>query len=342
MPPSTPAGLSLFAILGALAMAVPALELHGQEVVDQIRALALENAEGYAAPVGRSLAHALSDGFVDRAAPLPALGFELGVRVMGARVPAEERTFGVALPDSVAVQHPQLGQQIYLDPYRPRDGTLESPTAAGKGSGVVLVPAGQFEEDILAAGLDPNSPEFQLRLPDGLGLSILPALSFHASLGLGMGTEVTLHFLPGTEISPEIGEARAHGLGIRHQLSNWLPSPVDLTLAAGYQQATAGDYLEVSAWHYGLQGGLKAGPMHFFAGTQMREAWSRLTFLVETPSGSVAFPGTDGEVGLRVHGDRSPSWIVGANLQLLVLNLSGHYSFGSYDVFSLKLGLGLP
>ncbi|MEX2530182.1 MAG: DUF6588 family protein [Gemmatimonadota bacterium] len=342
MPRRKPHSPSLIALMGVLATALSAPGLEGQELVDQIRTLAFENAEGYVAPVGRSLAHALSDGFADRAAPLSALGFELGVRVVGARVAADGRSFPVVLPDSIRVQHPQLGQQVYLDPYRPREGALESPTAAGDGSGIVLVPAGRFEEDILAEGLDPSSPEFQLTLPDGLGLSLVPGLSFHAGLGLGMATEVTLHFLPGTEISPEIGHARAHGLGVRHQVSSWLPSPVDLTVAAGYQQATAGEYLEASAWHYGLQGGLKVGPLSFFAGSQMRSASTRLTFLVEPPSGSVTLPGIDGEVDIEVRGDRSPAWLLGANLQLLVLNLSGHYSFGSHDVFSLKLGLGLP
>lgn len=327
-------------LLLVLGLAAPTC-LVAQTVADQIRSLSGENAERYAEPLARGLAHALAGGYMDRASVLPSLGFDLGVRVLGARPTREGRTFQPVIPDSVVFQHPTTGQpQVYFDPFRSQDGATESPTIVGEGSGIVLVPDGDFEAALLQAGQDPA--DYRLAFPSGQSISVVPAMSFHGSLGIGMGTEVTMHFLPTVEILSEVGEVRSHGLTVSHSPTHWFSSPVDLLLTAGYHEGRAGEEVQVSALHYGGMGGVSAGPMSFFGGFLLRNASTDVNYRIENPDGLPGIPADGVEVSFTSDAGSGPSYLLGVRLQLLVLNIAGHYSVGTYDVFSIKLGLGLP
>jgi hypothetical protein len=332
-----PARLPLVVLTALLTLAPPAA---GQDVLEQVRVLAGQNAEGYAAPLTVGLAHALADGFVDRSRPLGALRFDLGVRFYGARLPAASETFQATLPDSVAVRHPSLGERTYADPYRGEDGALETPTIAGRGPGLVLVPTGQFEADILAAGLDPD--DFAWSMPAGLALPLVPLVTMHAAMGIGVGTEVALRFSPAMEVAPELGRLRIHGAHVSHLLSRWLPLPLDVTATAGYQEATVGDHLYARATQLGLFGGTSAGPINFYGGALLRDASTEITYRLDAPDGPVALPGGGTEISFRSRTSRVPGLLLGARLQLLVMNLSGHYTLADHDVFSVKVGLGMP
>lgn len=328
----------LASVLMALVLLLSPGRADAQELLDRIRGLAGQNAEAYAEPVTRGLGHALSGGFMDRASVLPGLGFDIGVRVLAAIPTEEQKRFDVFLPDSVVFRN-----QVYRDPYRPRDGTLETPNIAGEGPGVVLVPAGQFEAELLAAGEDPD--DYRVSLPGGLSLPAVPALSFHGSVGIGAGTQVMVHFLPSVEVVSEVGKVSGHGLTVHHALTHWFTSPVDLMVTGGFQEGRAGDFLETSAVHFGAMGGVKAGPMSFFGGALLRNASTDVTYRVELaeniPDDHPAVPsGVD--IAFTTSAGSGPSFLMGARIQLLAMNLSGHYAFGTYDVFSLKLGLGLP
>jgi hypothetical protein len=315
------------ALLLPLLLAPPA---HGQEAVERLRMMEIleENAAAYAAPLTRGLAQALAGGYSDRASPLSFLGFDLGFRFLGARPGETEMTFDAILPDSV-----RLGGEWYASPFRPVDGSLSTPTIAGKGSGIALECTPEFEDRLRESGQDAYC-EQAVVFPDGLSLPVVPVAVLHAAFGLGFGTDVSVNVLPPVEVAPEMGRTRSRGASARHALTHWFPSPVDLSVTAGYQEASAGDFLESSAWHYGLLAGVRAGPMSFFGGTQMREASTRIRYRLETPE--------EREISFETRVDTTPSYLLGARLQLLAMNLSGHYSFGEFDVFSLKLGFGLP
>lgn len=312
-----------------------------QQLVDQIRTLAEDNAAAYAEPLTVGLAHALAGGYMDRSSVLPGLRFDVGVRLQGARPPAEADFFQVSVPDSVVFRPSQSQpERVYHTPYRPRDGTLESPTVAGEGLGIVLVPDDEFEEALVAAGQNPE--DYAIPFPDGLSLPVIPTMSLHGALGVGMGTEVVVHVLPPLEILSEVGDLRSHGMTVNHEFSRWFPSPVDLLVTAGFQEAESGEFLRSSSIHYGGMGGVSAGPMSFFGGLLLRNASTRVTYRVENPEGHPGLPVDGVDLAFRSDADSGPAWILGARLQLLVLNLAGHYAAGPYDVFSLKVGLGLP
>jgi hypothetical protein len=311
-----------------------------QEVIEQIQALAIENAQGYAAPLTEGLSYVLASGYTDRSAPMSAFGFDVGFRVLGSRPGREHRSFQAVLPDSVVFSHPTLGDRTYHGPYRARDGSLETPTIAGKGPGVTLVPDGAFEEELLAAGEDPD--DYSVAFPEGISLPVTPLVVIHASLGVGLGTEVSFRYLPASEVAPELGQVSSQGLTVSHLISRWFELPLDLTATVGYQDARGGDVVRASGTHYGLVGGFGAGPMNFFGGALIRSASAELRYRVENPGGVPGIPDDGMDVSVRSSTSSSPGYTLGARLQLLALNLAGHYTFGAHDVLSIKLGLGLP
>lgn len=326
-------------LLPLVFLALPG-SLTGQDLLEQIRALAQENAEGYGAPLTSGLAYVLSDPHVDRSRPLSTLSFDVGIRFHGAVPSGDSKTFQVAPPDSVLFQHPSLGSRVYHDPFRSLDGSLETPTIAGEGEGLILVPAGDFETDLLAAGEDPD--DYRLFLPDGLGLPVVPHMALHLSVGVGMGTDVSLRFTPALEVAPELGQLRAHGGNVSHLLTRWFSFPIDITASAGYQEATVTDRIRTTAAHLGLMGGASAGPMDFFAGAVLRDASTEVSYRLEVPEGAPILPGQGEELSFRSRASSTPGFLVGARLQLLMLNLTGHYTASDQNVFSLKVGMGIP
>lgn len=305
---------STLVTLLALSVPIPAL---GQDALERLQDLAEANAEAYAGPLTRGLSYVLAGGYADRAAPLPAMGFDVGFRFLGARPGAHEETFTAVLPEGL----------------RARDGSLETPTIAGDGEGIALECTPEYEAE------HPSECDQLRPFPAGLDLPAVPMALVHATVGLGIGTDVSVNFLPSIDVAPEIGETHSRGVSARHAVSHWVASPVDVSLTGGYQEAGAGDYLEASAWHYGIVAGVQAGPMSFFGGAQMRDASTRIRYRFNAES----LPeGAPSEVAFETHAESDPSYLVGARLQLLAMNLSGHYAFGTRDVFSLKLGLGMP
>ncbi len=322
----------LASILVAL---LPASPVAGQELLDEISILTEENAQAYAAPLTEGLAYALSGGFTDRSVPLEGMRFDIGVRVLGARPGEGSGTFQALLPDSALFEG-----RTFQDPYRPQDGSLETPSIAGSGDGIVLVPDGEFRSYLQDQGVDPD--QVRLAFPGGLDLPLTPLLALHGTLGIGMGSEVSVRFLPAFEAVPELGSFRSHGFSVSHHLSRWFTSPIDLTATAGYQKASSEDFFESSALHYGLTGGLRAGPMDFYGGALLRSGSTRVDYQIEVGGDVPGLPADGTRLTFESDVSTETGYLLGARLQLLALNLSGHYTFGEQDVVSLKLGMGVP
>ncbi len=320
----------LMALFAGMPRALPA-----QEVLDQIRALSSGNAQAYASPLVEGLNLAITGGFADRARPMKPFGFDLSFRILAALPSAEQERFTAILPDSFV-----WNGTSYLAPYETTGPDGTSPTIVGTGVGATLAPQGAFERDLLQAGLDPD--DFRVILPGGLDLPAVPLVVFQGAVGVGFGTEVALRFLPAVEISPEVGALRSHGLSVHHAVSHWFSSPVDLMVTLGLQDASAGHYLQSTSTSLGLLAGVNAGPMSFLGGTLLRDASTELRWKVENPGENPALPADGLDLSFQSQARGDPSYLLGARLQLLALNLSGHYLFGSYRLVSLKLGLGLP
>ena len=327
------------ALLGALGGVAPA-PLAAQAALDQVRQVGPENAERYFAPAARGLVFALTAGVFDRATALPAFHVDLGVRVAGAVRGEDTRSFDAFLPERITWSHPSAGTRTFENPYAPVDGDLRTPSVIGRGPGIILEPTGAFRNALVEAGENPEG--YRLALPPGLDLALIPVANLYVSVGVGFGTELTLRFLPGLEVSPDLGGFSGRGFAVKHELSSWLDSPVDLAVGVGSQSLSVDDFFEASTLEGWLLAGRALGPLTVYGTAGLRQGSIRVDYMADNPE---ALPGrpTDGTV-VRFSPDvgTQTAWGGGVRLQLLLLNLSGQYTTGDPTSFSIKVALGIP
>jgi hypothetical protein len=333
--------LALALLLGTGAPAFSPPGAGAQTVEEQLRALAVENAELYVLPLTEGVGYALSGGLFDRPRSKPPFHFDVAVRVAGAITPLDVRRFDAVLPDSAVVPHPVLGvASVYRDPYRPKGGDPSTPSAAGSGPGVSLEPAGEFRSDLILAGEDPE--DYTIQFPEGLRLTVVPYAVAHLAVGVGVGSEIMVRFLPSFELGGELGKARTIGWGVKHTLNHWGELPVDVAVQLGRVEVELGDFAEGSAHELSVLAGRTFGPLTLYGNAGARRSTLEIRYRVENPEGSPVLPQDGTLIAFRSGMDSAFSMGAGFRLQLLLLNLSGQYVVGDYDAFSVKVGLGLP
>ncbi len=314
--------------------------LLAQTAQDQLRVLAGENAEGYLRPAAEGLGRALSAGLFDRARVLPALHVDAGIRVAGSFRADDDRLFEARLPENVTWSHPTLGSRSYDDPYRSATGDLTTPTVMGEGPGVLLEPQGAFRQDLIAAGENPDN--WRIAFPSGLDFSIIPAATLHLSVGVGFGSEITLRYLPSLEVSPDLGSWSGRGFGFRHEISQWLPSPLDLSVGVGSQELESDGFFEAQALEGWLLAGRGLGPLSVYGAAGVRRTSVDVRYRAENPGNVPGLPADGVEVAFSVDPGMQATWGAGVRLQLLLLNLAGQYNGGDHGSFSVKVAVGIP
>jgi hypothetical protein len=326
-----------------LALATP---VRAQEDIGElISVLSSENAQGYAGPLARGLGHALTAGFVSSADPHGMLGFSVGIRAVGALFPDEDETFAVAVPASVQFTHPLFGTRTYQNPYSTT--SARSPSIAGDGDGVVLRPQGQYRQDLLLAGQNPDN--YDIEFPEGLDFPLAPFAVVDAAVGVGFGTQLMARIIPTIDVGEmvgvdEVGDVSAFGVGIMHNLTQWLPIPTpfwDLSLVAGLQKAEAGDYLEASSNTLGLVGSAGLGPLSFYAHASTYGSTLDLDYTVENPGNRPGLPPNGTRVEFEEEVERTQRLALGAQLDLILLKISAEYGLGDYQTISARVAVGL-
>ena len=307
-------------------------------ILSELEGLDKGNAQPYVEPLARGLVLAMAGGLFDTATPLKALGFDLGARVSGALPPSEATTFQAVLPESITWGDPQFGG-TFEDPLRPAGGDRETPTLVGEGAGIVLEPDGEFRGAILASGEDPSN--FTLALPRGHAVPAVPYPVLHASLGVGLGTDMSLRFIPEFEVDEEIGRVKGIGFAVRHALTNWFASPVDVSILLAMQSIDVGTYLDSSSTQYGLMASRQLGPLSLFVSGLLRSGTAEISYQVNNPgSANPALPDDGTSIRFSEELESDSAFGIGARLQLLIMNVAGQYTFEDYSVVTLKVGFG--
>jgi hypothetical protein len=320
-------------------VAAPA-EGRGQDGVElDLGGLASGNAQLYVEPLARGIALAMGGGMFDGAASLPTLGFELGAKVTGALPPAETESFDTLAPETVTWAGPFGG--TFEDPYRPVGGSLATPTVAGQGPGVRLEPDGEFRDAIVASGLDPS--DFSLVLPEGEDIPVVPHPVLYAGLGVGLGTEVSVRYTPTLEIDDEIGEVKGLGFAVRHTLTRWFSSPVEIAVQAATHEVELGRYANARSIEYGILASRRMGPLSVFASGVMRRGEVDVEYAAENPGGeNPGLPPDGTRISFSEDLESDAAFGLGARLQLLVLNVAGEYTWDEYPLVTVKVGFGNP
>jgi len=301
-----------------------------QGIESSLQQIGVDNARLYSHPLTSGLGGALNSGFYHTAKVHRTGGFDFGVRAMGAFIPDVADTFVPILPGSVS-----FGNQTFQDPYRPvGGGALVSPTVLGKGGGLRLEPQGAFAQALTAAGENPGA--FDLVLPQGFDFPAVPLAVAQVNVGLALGTEALVRFIPTVRVGNDIGAISLFGFGVKHSIDQWIPGPTPLNLALqfGYQTLHAGSYLDARAVQGSLIASRDLGLLTLYGAGGLEKTTVDVSYTVRNPAGLPGLPADGQTLSFSDEADGHSRLTVGSTLNLILLNLNVNYSFAHYSVLS--------
>lgn len=317
---------------GLLAPVVSPAAAQDGSIEDEIRTLGADNGRLYGRPVTSGLGAGLAAGWFHSARSLGPLGVEIGVRGVGAFVPAEDETFAPVLPSEVTVD--ELGGRTFSAPYGSGDG-LETPTAVGDGAGVVVPPRGEFREALLDAGLSPA--DFALRFPRGFDLPAVPVGAVQLNVGVAPGVDVAGRLVPEVDIDENVGSVQSVGGAVKLSVTDWIfvAPPVDVAVAGGIQSVDVGDYLSTDTRHASLLVSRSISSLTLFASGTLEDSDSEVRYTVE----SDVLPEGGTTIAFEDEGANSGRFTAGFSLDLLFLQLKADYSVAEYETVSAGVGV---
>ena len=218
----------LLSLLITASFLAPIEDTHGQlKEIEKFLDAGGDNVEAltkaYLSPLPNGIITGLNSGWTTKAKPTKSLGFSLQLRTSFATVPAAEQMFDA---NTIGLEG------ISVSPGK-------SSTIAGE----------NIDGQILT--LPDNST---LTLPSGINFPYVPTPMVQANLGLFLGTDVTIRYVPEVDFQ-DFGSVDLVGVGIKHDLNQWIPGgkllPIDLTIMAAYTQFNMSIDLE---FNQGAQG----------------------------------------------------------------------------------------
>lgn len=183
--------------------------------------------QAYLEPFANILGSDLNAGWYNTARPHKLGGLDVTATVSWAKAPPTLFTYDVSA----------LGLSGQLDPA----GSSLAPTVAGdmddrptlSYSEVVEFPDGSSQDIEYAS----------YTLPNGTGVDFFPLPMLQLTVGLPLGTDVSVRFVPMVQMQ-EYGEIGLWGVGGKHSISQWLPGIKDLKLL---DISIQGGYTKVSS-----------------------------------------------------------------------------------------------
>ncbi len=165
----------------------------------------------YTKPIFNGFLYSTSSGWFTSAKPLKPFHFQLNISAAGAIVPDEENTFAF---DPSEYQYTSIAS-----------GPNTLPTVLGGDSSSVLhidVPLGGNEH--LVTDVDALSG-VNLKQEYDLPFNMVPSPNIQLSMGLPLGTAVSLRYLPTIENSG--ASINQLGIGVQHSISQYIPPTTD-------------------------------------------------------------------------------------------------------------------
>lgn len=331
----------LFSILLVTFFLAPVEESHGQlKEIEKFLDAGGDNVDAltkaYLSPLPNGIISGLNSGWTTKAKPTKSLGFSLQLRASVATVPSVEQMFDAS--------------SIGLEGISVSPGT--SSTIAGE----------NIRGQILT--LPDNST---LTLPSGTNLPYVPTPMVQANLGLFLGTDVTVRYVPEIdlqELGPidgfqDFGSIDLFGVGVKHDINQWIPGgkllPIDLTIMAAYTQFNMAVDLE---FNRGAQGqrvessteaivtNLLVGKtlpfISAYAGVGYQSGTFELNMLGDYVIGSgVSQTTLTDPVSYSQNYDGGIHLLAGAQIKLAILRIFAEVTTAEYTTFNGGIGIGL-
>jgi hypothetical protein len=170
--------------------------------------------QAYITPWVNAFGAGVNGSWYNTAKPHKLLGFDLTFGLNVGLVPSSANTFDAS--------------KIGLKTFTANSGT--SPTISGKDV------SGQTLTGPTVSGVPPVT----FKTPPGLNWGYMPVPTLQLGLGLPLGTEVKIRYIPRVNIGN--GDISSWGVGLLHSIIQYLPGdkllPFDVSLFGGYQKLT--------------------------------------------------------------------------------------------------------
>jgi hypothetical protein len=306
--------------------------------------------QAYMAPYANAFGAGLNGGWYNTAKPHKLLGFDLTMNVSAGAVPTSAQSFDLT--------------KIGLSSAITATGT--APTVAGsKTAGPnISYKAGSVE---LA----------NFKAPAGTGFRYVPVPTLQVGLGLPLGTEVKVRYIPNVNIGKN-GNISLWGVGLMHNLTQYLPGdkllPFDVSVFGGYTKLNTNAHLSiqppdysnytspyssasfnnqnmnivVSALNVSAIASLNLPVITFYGGLGYSKTKTELklsgNFPTPEPNGTAPIYKNSGVVAgtafpaINIEDFSGVRANIGLRIKLAIITIHADYTRAQYNVFSTGLG----
>jgi hypothetical protein len=175
--------------------------------------------KAYAAPWANAFGASLNGGWYNTAKPHKLGGFDITGNISVGMVPKSAETFnlaGIGLSSNVVLP-----------------ASANTPSIAGPNSDTPVRPTLSYKD--AATGITLGS----FKMPPGTGWKLIPAPILQVGIGLPLGSELKVRYLP--KITIENGDISLIGVGLMHSIMQYIPGhkliPVlDVSVFGGYNK----------------------------------------------------------------------------------------------------------
>jgi hypothetical protein len=319
-------------VLSLVALTSQSIEAQDNGLSAKLSQFLGENGQKYIQPAVSSFSANLNSGIFQTGEVHGLLGFEVGFVGMLAPVQDDKKTFQAILPDSVFYE----GNGNWYFAGRDYNQDLVTSTALGSKTG-----------GIVYTKQAPPKPVFQFL--GGTGLKMVPLIAPQLKIGVPMGTEVIVRYVPEIKLNDEVGKLQFEGFGVKHSISQWLPGPsivgtsklgefpLDVSIGLMYQVFTlkdtaGGDFIKTKAFNIGVQASKKFLLLTVYGGVGYETATTDISYLYQpkTPYASGLQPVPVKLEGIK--GDNTLRVTAGLKLHLPFLDVFADYSVASQPV----------
>lgn len=202
-------------------------------------------------------------------------------------------------------------------PFRPQQ-TAEVPTVFGP------------TDPVLVQGVSGTAYVF----PAGFDVSYVPLAVPQAQIGNLYGTDLNVRYFA-ISLDETVENIQLLGIGIRHNLGQWLgeETAVDLNLAYSYQQFGVGDLIDARSHLFQVQVGKTLGIFNFYGVAGYQQGTFDLFYEYESSEGMAT-------VDLNLDTENNLKLGAGFALRLSILHLHAEYNLGTPNVLAAGLGFG--
>lgn len=283
-----------------------------ESLEDKLANLAEEGGKDYLRPLVTAFGTDLNSGWLFSAKATKPLRFGITLSGIASFVPGEDKSFFMENPNTTIYEGVQT----------------ETATIFGEKGGF-FAPKPELESTVDT-----------LWLPDGVDFDIAPIITPQIFIGLPKGFELSARGLPPIKIDDDIGDLSFWGIGLKHEITTWMPLlPIDISLQGAYQSLKVGDVVTAHTTFLNAAVSKKLLSFTFYGGVGLESTTANVEYkytYYEVDEGG-ATP-VEKQIEFDLDGENEFRFFAGMRYHFLVFDLCADYSYGNYS--ALRLGLG--